>query len=134
MEGVDAIINFLDQEDRGLIFANLVDFDSLYGHRNNPQGYAEALEAFDQCLPQICDRMRADDVLFITADHGNDPTTPGTDHTRERVPLLVYGLPIKAGENLGTRASFSDLAATTADLLDIPWNGPGKSMGPLLVQ
>jgi phosphopentomutase len=134
MEGVSAIADFLDQQEEGLIFANLVDFDSLYGHRNNPQGYAGALEAFDRRLPEICDRLGPEDVLFITADHGNDPTTPGSDHTRERVPLLVSGQLVWAGTDLGTRSTFSDLAATIADLFDIPWNGAGRSMKSLMVR
>ena len=127
MAGVDAILEFLAMDAEGLIFANLVDFDALYGHRNDPSGYAAALEAFDRRLPEITDLLRSDDVLFITADHGNDPTTPGTDHSRERVPLLVYGQPVKYDKDLGTRASFADLAATTADFLGVRWDGPGNS-------
>jgi len=133
MEGVDAILDFLHQEDDGLIFANLVDFDSLYGHRNNPRGYAVALEAFDRRLPEICERLRADEILFITADHGNDPTTPGTDHTRERVPLLVSGRLVRSANDVGTCSSFSDLAATIADLFDISWAGAGSSFGSKLL-
>ena len=94
MAGVDAIITFCKEDDPGLIFANLVDFDSLYGHRNNPRGYADALEAFDARLPEIQAVLQPTDALIITADHGNDPTTPSTDHSRERVPLLIVGPPI----------------------------------------
>ncbi|OQY46736.1 MAG: phosphopentomutase [Anaerolineaceae bacterium 4572_78] len=102
MAGIEAIIDFCQQDNHGLIFANLVDFDSLYGHRNNPQGYADALMAFDKRLPEIQAVLRPSDVLMLTADHGNDPTTPGTDHSRERVPLLIMGEPIKQNTNFGT--------------------------------
>lgn len=127
MAGVDAILDFLGEDTSGLIFANLVDFDALYGHRLDPQGYAAALEAFDRRLPEIMGQMRPDDVLFITADHGNDPTSTSTDHSRERVPFLAYGPGIKHAHHLGTRATFADVAATVADLLDITWRGPGQS-------
>jgi phosphopentomutase len=127
MEGVDAILNFLKEEFKGLIFANLVDFDALYGHRNDPRGYASALEAFDQRLPEIITNLQLRDLLIITADHGNDPTTPSTDHSRERVPILVYGAQIKKNVNLGTRSSFSDVAASIGDFLQVPWRGAGLS-------
>lgn len=133
MAGVDAIIEFLAQNDNGLIFANLVDFDALYGHRNDPQGYAKALVAFDQRVPEILQTLHDDDVLIITADHGNDPTDASTDHSRERVPILVYGKSIKSNYNLGTRPSFADVAATIADLLDVPWVGPGNSFAPTIL-
>jgi phosphopentomutase len=127
MAGVDAIIKFLRTDEEGLIFANLVDFDSLYGHRNDPAGYAAALEAFDRRLPEIIGCMREDDILMITADHGNDPTTPGTDHSRERVPILMVGKAIAPNTNIGTRASYADVAATIADLLGVQWSGAGAS-------
>jgi phosphopentomutase len=127
MAGVDAIISYLKQDFKGLIFANLVDFDALYGHRNNPRGYADALEEFDNRLPEIVNHLRSSDVLIITADHGNDPTTPSTDHSRERVPILIYGKPIKENIDLGTRSSFADLAATIGDLLNVHWYGAGNS-------
>ncbi|MEW5976945.1 MAG: phosphopentomutase [Acidobacteriota bacterium] len=127
MAGVDAIIEFLEVSQDGLIFANLVDFDSLYGHRNNAVGYAEALEAFDRRLSELMRRMGKRDVLIITADHGNDPTKAGTDHTRERVPILVYGIPVEWDCQLGTRPCFADLAATVADLLGVAWRGAGSS-------
>lgn len=127
MAGVDAIIKFLGTHAEGLIFANLVDFDSLYGHRNDPAGYAAALEAFDQRLPEIMEAMHDSDILMITADHGNDPTTPGTDHSRERVPLMVVGDAVSQNTNIGTRASYADMAATIADLLCVPWSGAGTS-------
>ncbi len=127
MAGVEATINFIRQGDPGLIFTNLVDFDALYGHRNNPRGYAEALEAFDARLPEILSALQAGDALMITADHGNDPTTPGTDHSRERVPLLISGQAVRPGLNFGARPRFSDLAATAADMLGLSWRGAGQS-------
>jgi len=132
MAGIDAIIQFCHQPDEGLIFTNLVDFDALYGHRNNPKGYAEALEAFDRRLPEIEAAMRPTDVTMITADHGNDPTTPGTDHSRERVPVLIFGSAIKPNSNIGTRGSFADLSATIAELLGIPWPSAGQSFAGLI--
>jgi len=134
MAGVDAILEFLAQDSHGLIFANLVDFDSLYGHRNDPQGYAAALEAFDRRLPEIMQRLRPDDVLIITADHGNDPTTPSTDHSRERVPILMCGEAIKQNYNLGTRNSFADVAATIAELLGVQWHGAGSSFAETVLR
>ncbi len=133
MAGVDAIIEFCQQDNQGLIFSNLVDFDSLYGHRNNPRGYADALEAFDRRLPEIEAVMRDGDVTMITADHGNDPTTPSTDHSRERVPILVFGKPINSATNIGTRASFADLSATIAALLGVEWNGAGESFAQEMI-
>lgn len=117
MEGVDKTIGFIKERFSGLIFANLVDFDMYYGHRNDPEGYARALEEFDGRVPEIIDAMARQDILFITADHGCDPTTVSTDHSREYVPLLVYGKEIRMGINLGTRKTFSDLAQTTAEYL-----------------
>jgi phosphopentomutase len=119
MACVDQTLAYMKESQRGLIFTNLVDFDMLWGHRNNPQGYAGGLEAFDRRLPEIMGTMTAPDILFLTADHGNDPTTPSTDHSREYVPLLVYGSRVKPGVNLGTRETFADLGATVAELLDI---------------
>lgn len=117
MEGVDKTIGFIKERFGGLIFANLVDFDMYYGHRNDPEGYARALEEFDGRVPEIIDTMARQDILFITADHGCDPTTVSTDHSREYVPLLIYGKEIRIGVNLGTRKTFSDLAQTTAEYL-----------------
>lgn len=114
-EGLDQTIKMLNLVTGGLIFANLVDFDMLYGHRNNPQGYAEALEEVDLRLPELLKLMRDDDVLIITADHGCDPTTKSTDHSREYVPLLIYGKQLRSGINLGVRETFADVAATIAD-------------------
>ena len=103
----------------GLIFANLVDFDSVYGHRNDVSGYAANLERFDQQLGRVLDRVRDSDLLVITADHGNDPTTPGTDHSREYVPLLVSGRRMGSDVNLGTRATFADLGQTLAGVFGV---------------
>ena len=112
---IDQTINALNAESRGLIFSNLVDFDMLYGHRRDTEGYAKALEHFDTRLPEIIDAMNADDLLIMTADHGNDPTYPGSDHTREYVPLLVYGKTAAPGVCLGTRQSLSDIGQTIAE-------------------
>jgi phosphopentomutase len=127
MAGVDGILEYLSMSVSGLIFANLVDFDALYGHRNDPAGYAEALEAFDRRLPEIMRRLTDSDVLMITADHGNDPTTPGTDHSRERVPILIVGNQIRANTNIFTRKTFADVAASIADFLGLDWDGSGSS-------
>ena len=112
---IDQTINALNADTRGLIFSNLVDFDMLYGHRRDTEGYAKALEHFDTRLPAIIDALNDDDLLIMTADHGNDPTMPGSDHTREYVPLLVYGKTANAGVNLGTRQSLSDIGQTIAE-------------------
>ena len=114
-QAVDQTINALRADSRGLIFSNLVDFDMLYGHRRDPEGYARALEDFDRRLPEILDAMRADDLFIITADHGNDPTYRGSDHTREYAPLLVYGKSARQGVNLGTRESLADIGQTIAE-------------------
>lgn len=125
-EGITAVISGIQEIERGLVFANLVDFDQAFGHRNDPQGYARALEAFDARLPEILAVLGDEVVLFITADHGNDPTTASTDHSRERVPLLVTG-GSTAREDLGIRASFSDCGRTITDLLGIATSLPGVS-------
>jgi phosphopentomutase len=114
-QSIDQTIHALSQNTRGLIFSNLVDFDMLYGHRRDTEGYARALEHFDSSLPQIEGAMRQDDLMIITADHGNDPTFPGTDHTREYAPLLVYGKSARPAVNLGTRASLADIGQTVAE-------------------
>jgi phosphopentomutase len=114
-QSIDQTIHALEQNTRGLIFSNLVDFDMLYGHRRDTEGYARALEHFDSSLPHIEAAMRDDDLMIITADHGNDPTFPGTDHTREYAPLLVYGKSARAGVNLGTRGSLADIGQTVAE-------------------
>ena len=114
-EGMDAITSEMASSARGVIFANLVDFDTLYGHRNDVAGYAANLERFDARLKDLLPRLREDDLLIVTADHGNDPTTPSTDHSREHVPLLATGPRVRAGVNLGTRRTFADLGQTVAD-------------------
>ncbi len=114
-QSIDQTIKALEDQTRGLIFSNLVDFDMLYGHRRDTEGYARALEHFDARWPEIENAMRDDDLLMITADHGNDPTYPGTDHTREYAPLIVYGKKAKAGVDLGTRESLSDIGKTIAE-------------------
>jgi phosphopentomutase len=131
-DGVRVIHKCLDMQQPGLIFANLVDFDMLYGHRRDVEGYAKALMAFDEALPGIMAKLGPGDVLVITADHGNDPTFKGTDHTREYVPVLVWGDLIQPGANVGTRASMADLGATAADLLGVAYRGAGDSFGPIV--
>ncbi len=114
-QSIDQTIRALAEDTRGLIFSNLVDFDMLYGHRRDTEGYAKALEHFDASLPQIEAAMGEGDLMIITADHGNDPTFPGTDHTREYAPLLVYGKSARQGVNLGTRSSLADIGQTVAE-------------------
>ncbi len=126
-DGVRRVVEALSELDRGLVFANLVDLDTKYGHRNDPEGYARDLEAIDAELPGLLAALCPGDLLVVTADHGNDPTTPSTDHSREYVPLLVYGPGLRAGLDLGVRETFSDVAATVADALGVPWGGPGQS-------
>ena len=116
---IDQTIGALNNGSRGLIFSNLVDFDMLYGHRRDTEGYAKALEHFDNRLPEIFSAMRFDDLLILTADHGNDPTFRGSDHTREYVPLLVYGKSAKAGVDLGTRATLADIGQSIAENFDM---------------
>lgn len=113
-QSIDQTIRALQQNTRGLIFSNLVDFDMLYGHRRDTEGFARALEHFDSRVPEIESEMRHDDLMIITADHGNDPSFPGSDHTREYAPLLVYGKSARRGVDLGTRASLSDIGQTIA--------------------
>ena len=114
-QSIDQTIRALCDNTRGLIFSNLVDFDMLYGHRRDTEGYARALEHFDSRWPEIEAAMNEGDLLVITADHGNDPTYPGTDHTREYAPLLVFGKRARPGVNLGTRGSLSDIGQTIAE-------------------
>ena len=127
MDGVDRTIEWIKEDFSGILFTNLVDFDMLYGHRNNVEGYARAIEDFDRRLPEIMGEMKEDDILIITADHGCDPTTESTDHSREYVPLLIYGKSVKKGVNLKTRESFSDIAATVAEYLGVEAQIEGKS-------
>jgi len=132
-EGVGAVAAATAAIDRGLVFANLVDFDQAFGHRNDPAGYAEALEAFDRRVPELLAPLGADGVLMITADHGNDPTTPSTDHSRERVPLLCGGPGVRRGRDLGVRSSMADCGATVAGLLGVVTRTPGTSFADELI-
>jgi phosphopentomutase len=118
-DGMDKVEAEMTALDRGLIFTNLVDFDAQFGHRNDVAGYAANLERFDARLARILPMLRKDDVLVVTADHGNDPTTPSTDHAREYVPLLVTGDRIRAAVDLGTRRTFADLGQTLADVFGV---------------
>jgi len=127
MDGVDQTLQAMAQAGSGLIFTNLVDFDMLYGHRNDAVGYAAALQAVDARVPELLHALRADDVLIFTADHGCDPTTPSTDHSREYVPLLVCGALVHGGVDLGTRGTFADVGATIADWLGVPPPRAGQS-------
>ena len=133
MEGVDAVLDFMEKGSEGLIFANLVEYDMTYGHRRDVEGYAQALEDFDQRLPEITDKLNDHEVLFITADHGCDPTYEGTDHTREYVPLLVYGNNIKENYDINTRDSYADLAATITELLSVEKPKDGESFKNLIL-
>lgn len=126
-DGVNTTVAWMKDSFTGILFTNLVDFDMQYGHRNNVEGYGRALVEFDDRLPEILDMIQDEDILFITADHGCDPTTASTDHSREYTPLLVYGKFLKSGVNLGTRSSFSDIAATIAEYLNINADIAGRS-------
>ncbi|MCX6345625.1 MAG: phosphopentomutase [Armatimonadetes bacterium] len=127
LDGIEATISAISSGQGSIIFTNLADFDMLYGHRNDPQGYARALEDFDAALPRIIDALHDDDLLIITADHGCDPTTPSTDHCREYVPILVYGKNILKSIDLGTRTSLCDLAVTLAEVLGVAHSFKGTS-------
>jgi phosphopentomutase len=118
-EGVDHVLRQMDETTQGLIFTNLVDFDTLYGHRNDVEGYARNLERFDVRLSELLPRLGSGDLLVVTADHGNDPTTPSTDHSREYVPLLVTGPRVCGGADLGTRQTFADLGQTLAEVFGV---------------
>ena len=118
-DGMDEVERAMAAHPRGLIFANLVDFDTQYGHRNDPAGYAANLERFDARLTTLLPRIGTGDLLFITADHGNDPTTPSTDHSREHVPLLAFGPSVRAGADLGVRPTFADLGQTIASVFGV---------------
>jgi phosphopentomutase len=126
-DGMDHVEQQMDVVDRGLIFTNLVDFDTQYGHRNDVEGYAYNLERFDARLAGVLPRLRADDLLVVTADHGNDPTTASTDHAREYVPLMAAGARVRAGVDLGTRRTFADLGQTLAELFGVERLANGTS-------
>ena len=126
-EGEDVLSTLARRPGQGLVFANLVDFDQLYGHRNDARGFARALEEFDERVEELLAHLRPDEMCWITADHGNDPTTPSTDHAREYTPLLVAGPRVRAGTDLGTRESFADVAATMAEMFGVTAPRWGKS-------
>lgn len=127
-EGIEATIQAVKEDFEGLIFTNLVDFDMVYGHRNNVQGYADALMYFDKKLHEIIAALNDEDVLIITADHGCDPTTESTDHSREYIPLIFYGKNIKANNNLGILDSFASIGKTVLDIFDVENDLEGKSV------
>lgn len=127
MDGVDQLLQVMTKDFKGLSFTNLVDFDALYGHRRDPIGYGQALEQFDARLPEIMSALQDDDLLIITADHGNDPVHHGTDHTREYVPLVVYSKKMEQSGELPVRRSFADVGATIAENFHVIWNGHGES-------
>jgi phosphopentomutase len=129
-DGMRRVEEAMQRQDRGLIFANLVDFDTQYGHRNDTSGYAANLERFDARLAQLLPKLRPEDLLVVTADHGNDPTTPSTDHSREHVPVLIAGSGVRSGVDLGTRATFADLAQTLADVFAVGPVAHGTSFLP----
>ena len=118
-DGIEKTIQFLKEDFEGILFTNLVDTDMIFGHRNDVEGYASALEYFDGKLSEIMENMKDEDILFITGDHGCDPTTESTDHSREYVPLLVYGKNVKKGIDLGVRKTFADLGQTVSDYLGL---------------
>ncbi len=130
MDGVDKTIEALHTDFEGFLFTNLVDFDSKYGHRRDPVGYGKAIEDFDRRLPEIMGAMKEEDILVLCADHGNDPVHSGWDHTREYVPVLIYGKNVKAGINLGTRKSFADISATVSEYLNVSKSEIGESFLP----
>ncbi|MHC8516510.1 phosphopentomutase [Sporosarcina sp. ITBMC105] len=132
MDGVDKLLDVMKQQFNGMSFTNLVDFDALFGHRRDPIGYGVALQEFDARLPEIMEALQEDDLLIITADHGNDPTHEGTDHTREFVPLLIYSPLFKEGGELPLRKTFADIGATIADNFDVKKPAYGESFLHLL--
>jgi phosphopentomutase len=117
-ESTAATLSALEEDFEGLLFTNLIEYDMIYGHRNDPQGYAGALKAFDDAVPDLQEQMRPGDIVIVTGDHGVDPTTESTDHSREYVPLLVFGEPVKGG-NLGERGSLADIGATIAEIFGL---------------
>ena len=133
MDGVDKTIEAIGMDFDGFVFTNLVDFDSQYGHRRDAKGYGKAIEEFDERLPEIMEALSDEDVLMICADHGNDPVHSGFDHTREYVPLLVYGKKVKAGINLGIRKTFADIGATVADILGAEPTKIGESFKEVIL-
>ena len=132
-EGMEQALKAVQTDFEGLCFVNLVDFDMLYGHRQDVDGYAAALTEFDRWLPEFTAKMQPEDLFIITADHGCDPGDDHTDHTREYVPMILYGHQVNP-VNLGTRSSYSDIAATVAAYLDVPYTGAGESFLPLVIK
>ncbi len=127
-EGIERTLEYMDRDFEGLCFTNLVDCDMLYGHRNDVDGYAKAMSYFDAKLPEITAKMRPEDILILTADHGCDPGTPSTDHSREYTPLILYGTPVPQGKNLGTRPTFADIGATVLTYFGIPLHIAGEPL------
>jgi phosphopentomutase len=127
MDGMDKLVETLDMDFTGISFVNLVDFDALYGHRRDPEGYGKALEEYDARLPEVFEKLREEDLLIITADHGNDPVAPGTDHTREYVPLIVHSKQMQQGIELPIRETFADIGATIAENFNVKMPNFGKS-------
>jgi phosphopentomutase len=127
MDGMDKLVDTLNMDFTGLSFLNLVDFDALYGHRRDPKGYGQALEEYDARLEEVFDLLKEDDLLIVTADHGNDPVHHGTDHTREYVPLLVYSKGMQEGKELSIRQTFADIGATVAENFGVAMPKHGKS-------
>lgn len=127
-DGINKTLDYMKQDFEGLCFVNLVDYDMLYGHRNDVEGYAKALTYFDERLPELLANMREDDILMITADHGCDPGTPSTDHSREYTPLVIYGDKVAAGKDFLTRKTFADIGATILQVFDIPQEIDGTAM------
>lgn len=133
-DGIEKTIEEIKLDTEGLIFTNLVDFDMLYGHRNNVEGYAKALEYFDSKLPEIIENMKETDMLILTADHGNDPSTPSTDHSREYIPILIYGKQIKENVNIGTRKTYADIGQTILDMLGVSLLNTGESFKEKIIK
>ncbi|MCD4712405.1 MAG: phosphopentomutase [Clostridiales bacterium] len=127
MDGVDQTIRFMKEDFKGILFTNLVDFDAKFGHRRDVDGYRQALEEVDARFPEMMSLMKEDDLLIVLADHGNDPAYKGSDHTREYIPILLYGDQVKKGVDIGTRKTFADIAATISDILEIPATPYGTS-------
>ncbi|MBQ1967739.1 MAG: sulfatase-like hydrolase/transferase, partial [Clostridia bacterium] len=132
-DGMEKTLDFAKEDFTGLCFTNLVDFDMMYGHRNDVEGYAKAVSEFDSWLGEFIKELKDDDVLMITADHGCDPLTESTDHSREHIPLLVYGKKIKS-VNLGTRDTYADIGKTVADLFGIDADIEGESFKNLIIK
>ena len=131
-EGMQRTLKLAGKDFHGLAFVNLVDFDMVFGHRNNVEGYADAATRFDRQLGELLPLLREDDVLILTADHGCDPATPSTDHSREYTPMLAFGAPVRHGVNLGTRQSFADIGATVLEMLGVQGETAGESFWPLI--